>query len=72
MEKLGDLRGPQVSRLDWRWHRALPFLLSSSPVWGTTLRLSGSDATERSIQAGRLVMHPGAAWLRAGAFMDVV
>jgi hypothetical protein len=65
MKKFGDLRGAQVPGLGWLGQRALPFLLSS-PVGGTTLRLSGSDAIEGSTQAGYLSMHPGAAWLPAG------
>jgi hypothetical protein len=37
-------------------------VLAVVPGLGTTLCLSGSDAIERSTQAGHLAMHPGAAW----------
>jgi hypothetical protein len=53
MKELGDLRGAQVPGLGWLGQRALPFVLSS-PVGGTTLRLSGSDGIEGSTQVGML------------------
>src|SRR6266545_3126064 len=70
MEELGDLRGAQVPALGCLRQRDLPFL-RLSPVWGTTLRLSGSDGIERSTQAGRPAIIPGAVWLPAGVLVDL-
>jgi hypothetical protein len=47
VEELGDLRCPEVSRLGWRWHRALRSC-RVSPIWGTTLRPSEANTIQGS------------------------
>jgi hypothetical protein len=46
LQKVGDLRCPQVPRLDWRRHHALPSC-PAAPIWGT-LRPPNTKAIQRS------------------------